>query len=61
MFTDRQTENSIFYKTETYLDGLLVPEIYILPNFMKIVRAILKIYDICFHGQTDSQPDLLQG
>ena len=60
MFTDRQTGNPIFYKVETYLDHLLVPEIYIIPNFVKIVRAVLEIYVSCVHGQTDRQPDVLQ-
>ena len=44
--TDRQTDNPIFYKVETYLDRLLVPEIYIIPNFVKIVRAVLEIVNI---------------
>ena len=51
----RQTDNPIFYKIETYLDRLLVPEIYILPNFVKIVRAVLEIYESCVHGQADTQ------
>ena len=63
--TDRQTDNPIFYKVESYLDRLLVPEIYIIPNFAKIVRAVLEIYENCAHGQndrqTDRQPDFLQG
>ena len=58
---DRQTDYPIFYKVETYLDRLLEPEIYIIPNFVKIVRAVLEIYDSCVHGQTDRQPDFLQG
>ena len=43
---DRQTDNPIFYKVETYLDRFIVPEIYKLPNFVKIVRAVLEIVNI---------------
>ena len=53
MSTHRQTGNPIFYKVETYLDHLLVPEIYVIPNFAKIVRKFLEIYESCVHGQTD--------
>ena len=52
---DRQTDNSIFYKVETYLDRLLVPKINIIPNFVKIVRAVLEIYESCAQGQNDRQ------
>ena len=31
-----------------------MPEIYIIPNFVKIVRAVLEIYENCVHGQTDN-------
>ena len=41
-FTDRQT-TLFFYKVETHLDRLLVPEIYVKRNFVKIVRAVLEI------------------
>ena len=41
-FTDRQTDNLILYKVETYLDCLLVPEMYAIPNFMKIIKAVLE-------------------
>ena len=43
---DRQTENSIFYKIETYLDRFLVPEIYVIQNVLKIVRSVLEIVNI---------------
>ena len=56
--TDRQTGNPIFYKVETYLDRLLVFEIQIKPNFVKIflniVTAVLEIYEVVF---TDRQTD----
>ena len=55
VFMDRQTDNTIFYKVETYLDRLPVAEISIIPNFVKIVRAVLKIYEICVQGQNDRQ------
>ena len=32
-------------------------EIYVIPNFVKTVRAVLKIYESCVHGQTDRQTD----
>ena len=38
---DEETDNPIFYKVETYLDCLLVPEIYAIPKFVKIVRAVI--------------------
>ena len=37
-----QTDNRIFYKIETYLGRLLLPEIYVIPNFVKIVRTVLE-------------------
>ena len=40
VFTEKLTDNPIFYKDETYLDRIL-PEIYVKPNFMKIVKAVL--------------------
>ena len=43
VFKDGKTDNPIFYKVETYLDCLLVPEIYVIPNFVEIVRAVLEI------------------
>ena len=49
MFTDRQINNPIFYKFETHLDRLLVPEIYIIPNFVKIVGVVLEIVNIYIH------------
>ena len=51
---DRQTDKLIFYKVETYLDRLLVPKIHVIPNFVKFIRAVLKIYESCVHGQTDN-------
>ena len=51
VFTDRQT-TQFFYKVETYLNRLLVPEMYVIPNFVKIVRVVLEIYESCVHGQT---------
>ena len=54
MFRDRQTDNSIFDKFKTYLDGFFMPEIYVIPNFMKIVRAVLGIHKSSW---TDSQTD----
>ena len=41
VFRDRQMDNPIFYKVEIYLEHLLMPKIYVKPNFMKIVRAVL--------------------
>ena len=52
--TDRQTDNSIFYKVETYLDCLLVPNVYVIPNFVKICWAVLGNYQSCFQGQTNN-------
>ena len=52
--TDRQKDNPIFYKTATYLDRLLVPELYLILNFMKIVKAVHEIYVSCVHGQTNN-------
>ena len=52
--TDRQIDNPIFYKVETYLDHLLVPETYVLPNFVKTVKAVFEMYESCDHGQTDN-------
>ena len=49
--TDRQT-TLFFYKIETYLDCLLVPEIYKILNFVKIVRAVVEIYVSYVHRQT---------
>ena len=46
MFTDRQIGNPIFYKLETYVDRLLVFEIYIIQKFVKIVKAVLEIVNI---------------
>ena len=43
---DRQTDNQIFNMVGTYLFRILVPEIYIIPNFVKIVRAVLEIVNI---------------
>ena len=39
--TDRKTNNPIFHKVETYLDRFLVPEVYAIPNFVKVITAIL--------------------
>ena len=39
---DRQTDNPIFCHVETCLDRLLVTEIHIIPNFVKIVRAVVE-------------------
>ena len=55
MFTDRLTDNPIFYNVETYLDRLLVLEIRIIPNFVKIVSVVLEVYEICVQGQNDRQ------
>ena len=57
MSTDRQTGNPIFYNVETDLDRLLVFEIHIIPNFVKIVSVVLEIYEICVQGQNDRQTD----
>ena len=40
--TVSQTDNPIFYEVKNYLDHLLMPEIYVMPNFVKIVRAVLE-------------------
>ena len=52
-----RTGNPIFYKVETYLDLLFVHEIYVMLNFVKIVWAVLEIYDSCVHEQTGRQAD----
>ena len=54
MFTERQTDNPIFYKAETYLDHLLVFEIHVIPCFVKIIRTVLEIYERCVYEQTDN-------
>ena len=43
---DRQTDNPIFYKVETYLDRLLVPEINVILNFLTIVGTVLEKVNI---------------
>ena len=48
------TDKSIFYKGETYLDCLLVLEIFVTPNFVKLVTAVLEIYESCVHGQRNN-------
>ena len=53
VFTDRQADCPIFYKVKTYLDCLLVPEIYVIPNFVKIVGVVLEIYESSVHEQID--------
>ena len=56
--TERRTDRQpYFFKDETYLDRLLVPEIYVMPNFVIVVRAVLYIYESCVHGQIDRQTD----
>ena len=52
---DSQTDNLIFNKVETYLDHLLWFKIYVIPNFLKVVRAVLDIYESCVHGQINRQ------
>ena len=47
VFTVRQTDNPNVCKVKTNLDRLLVLEIYVIPNFVKIVRAVLKNVNIC--------------
>ena len=42
-------------------DCLLASEMYVIPNFVIIVRAVHEIYESCVHEQTDRQPDFLQG
>ena len=55
VFTDRQTDNPIFYKVETYLDRLLVPDIYVTPNFVKVVeRFSIFTRDAFTDRQTDN-------
>ena len=57
----RQTDNPIFFKDVTYVDSLFVPETYVAYNFVKIIKAVLEIYENRVHGQTDIQPDILHG
>ena len=38
-----------FYKVDAYLNLLLVPEIFVIPNFVKIIRAVLEIYVSCVY------------
>ena len=47
---------------EAYLHGLLMSEIYAIPNFVKIAREVLEIYESDVHRQndTDRQSDFLQ-
>ena len=52
--TDRHIDNPIFYKVENYLDHFLVPETYVIPNFVKTVEAVFEIYESCDHEQTDN-------
>ena len=59
------TESSVYGQTDRqpdFLEGwylsrwsFFVREIYVIPNFVKIVRPILDIYNSCSHGQTDRQ------
>ena len=51
MFTDTQP---VFFKVETNLDRLLMPKICIIPNYVKIARVVLEIYERCVYGQTDN-------
>ena len=60
VFTNPQTGNPIFYKVKTYLDRLLVHGIYVIPNFVKVARAVLDIFEKCVR-QTNRQPHILQG
>ena len=55
---DRQTDNPNFYKVETYPDRLLVLELYIIPNFVKIVRAVIEILSIYMYLHTYIYPIL---
>ena len=43
---DKQTENPTFYNVQTYLDRLHVLEMYVIPNFVKIVGTVLEIANI---------------
>ena len=52
-WTGRQTDNPIFYKAETYLDYLLMSEIFVITNFVKIVRVVLENVN-CILEQTDN-------
>ena len=45
------------FPRETYLYRLLVPEIYVIPNFVKTDYAVLEIYENCVHGQKDRRTD----
>ena len=54
---DTQTDNPIFYKFETFLDCLLMPETYVMPDFVKIGRAVHEIYESCVYGQNNRQTD----
>ena len=45
----------MFYKVEVYLDRLIVPELLKIPNSVKIVIAVLEIYESNVHRQTDKQ------
>ena len=56
---DSQT-TPFFHKVETYLVRPLMPPMYVIPNFVKIVSGSRDL-ERCFHGQTDRQPDFLQG
>ena len=54
---DTQTDNPIFYKFETFLDCLLMPETYVMPDFVKIGRAVHEIYESCVYRQNNRQTD----
>ena len=53
---DRQADNQNFYKIETYLDRLLGPEVYIIPNFVKIVTQFLIFTRVVFTGRQTDNP-----
>ena len=56
--TDRQPD---FFQGWGLFGRLFVSEIYVIPYFEKVVRAIPDIYESCVDGQIDRQPDFLQG
>ena len=59
---DKQTVNPIFFKVETYLDRLQVPEIYLIQNFTENDRVFSRFTRVVFTDiQTDRQFDFLQG
>ena len=44
-FAHGQTDTAFYYKIQTYLDHIVVSEIYVIPNFEKIFRTVLDSFE----------------